>query len=256
MTQRIEWKIRSYTQALDTMALPVEALLPDGLADEIGVQKPPLLVTATIEQPMPRFRGWWVALAVAAAVVILVMPAMLVDSGSVDREVLTPSSTIPQASTTVTTAASDERNIVWNPVNGHLFEAVAVVSGITWGEASEAAAARTRDGSRGHLATFTSEDEYLFIVENLPEAFDSGPGYNPYWIGGFQPSGSEEPGGGWTWVTGEPFTYAPWGSVEPNNSTNGENCLHPHHDQSEAPRWNDQPCDDATVRGYLVEYEG
>lgn len=190
----------------------------------------------------------------------VIVPAWVLRPMTIDQEVGAPSTvtseqgTSPQP-TTVPPTAPGGPNVVMNPANGHLFEAVAAPAGITWEDARGVAASRTLDGIAGHLATFTSADEYLYIVEHLPHAFESGPDRNPYWIGGFQPNGSDEPAGGWTWVTGEPFIYAPWGSSEPNDSVSGENCLHPHHDPDKSPGWNDQPCDDATVRGYLVEYE-
>lgn len=46
-----------------------------------------------------------------------------------------------------------------------------------------------------------------------------------YWVGGFQQPGSIEPGAGWSWVTGEPFSYTYWGGGEPNNAAPGEHHL-------------------------------
>ena len=40
-------------------------------------------------------------------------------------------------------------------------------------------------------------------------------------LGGFQPEGSREPGGGWRWVTDEPFMFTNWSSINPNNSEFG-----------------------------------
>ena len=42
--------------------------------------------------------------------------------------------------------------------------------------------------------------------------WDQGP-----WLGGLQPPGSPEPGGGWRWVTGEAFSYSNWHPLQPNN---------------------------------------
>ena len=45
------------------------------------------------------------------------------------------------------------------------------------------------------------------------------------WIGGYQPSGSPEPAGNWTWVTGEPWTFSAWWPGEPNNSQGKDDAL-------------------------------
>jgi len=67
----------------------------------------------------------------------------------------------------------------------------------------------------GHLATITSEAENAFIYglasnnialwHSLPNGCVLGP-----WLGGTQPTGSSEPGGGWRWVTGETWSYTNW----------------------------------------------
>lgn len=72
----------------------------------------------------------------------------------------------------------------------------------------------------GHLATITTPDENQFIVDN----FD-GLGSGQAWIGLFQNTSSpdySEPGGGWEWVTQEPFNWNNWTPGEPNNSGKGE----------------------------------
>jgi hypothetical protein len=61
----------------------------------------------------------------------------------------------------------------------------------------------------GHLATITSAPENDFIHGIL--------GANQAWIGGMQTPGSCEPGCGWSWITGEPWTYSNWSPGEPNN---------------------------------------
>jgi hypothetical protein len=86
--------------------------------------------------------------------------------------------------------------------NGHYYEAVSVPNGITWDDANIAATA-----SGGHLVTITSEAENSFVynlVSNDKYWYKEpqwGHGVGP-WLGGYQPAGSYEPSGGWTWVTG------------------------------------------------------
>jgi formylglycine-generating enzyme required for sulfatase activity len=78
----------------------------------------------------------------------------------------------------------------------------------TWAEAKADAESRG-----GHLATITSEAEWLTIAFQLGDAATK-----QFWIGGYQPSGSPEPDGGWKWVTGESFSWTSWAVGEPNNS--------------------------------------
>jgi choice-of-anchor C domain-containing protein len=102
-------------------------------------------------------------------------------------------------------------NLIRNSENGHYYEYVA--NPLTWDAARADAESRQYQGMAGYLATITSAAEKQFIesafaVSTLP------------WLGGFQPSGSAEPDGGWQWVTGEPFDYTHWGAGEPNNDPN------------------------------------
>jgi hypothetical protein len=110
--------------------------------------------------------------------------------------------------------------------NGHFYEAVAAPGGITWSNANWSA---TNHG--GYLATITSssEDAFLFGLVGTDTGFwyrepQSGNWFGP-WLGGVQPTGSTEPGGGWKWVTGEPFSYQNWSPYQPNNSGGNENRL-------------------------------
>src|SRR5437016_412417 len=100
--------------------------------------------------------------------------------------------------------------VTW-PGNGHRYEAV-YAPGLTWQEAQAACQARG-----GYLATITSAAENTFVkglFENNT-SFWYVDGFNNAlgpWVGGVQAPGSSEPGGGWGWVTGEPFVYTDWSS--------------------------------------------
>lgn len=176
------------------------------------------------------------------------------------------------------TATTDER-----------YRAVVVPEGLTWEEASGRAEA---DG--GHLVTITSEEEnervHGLIADNPeiwvnvdvglvtdgeeePLQVSMGP-----WIGLHQPSGSSEPDGGWTWVTGEPVTYTNW-SRQPNSDDREPNDLGGVEDfghffgtglDTRSSGWNDAANDPAAdlpeagvtftgdvsnPRGYVVEFE-
>lgn len=56
-----------------------------------------------------------------------------------------------------------------------------------------------------------ARDGFLFAVEPRDDA-RNGP-----WIGLLQPAGSVEPGGGWTWDTGEAFAFTAWHAGQPDN---------------------------------------
>ncbi len=172
---------------------------------------------------------------------------------------------------------------------GERYRAVVVPEGLTWEEARLRA---EEDG--GHLVTITSAEEdalvHGLIAENpdlwtnvdaivtsdgeeRPIQVTLGP-----WIGLYQPSGSAEPDGGWTWVTGEPVEYSNWSmqpdvdQPEPNNMGGVEHFGHyfgPGLD-NRADGWNDMPNDPAadfaeagvefvggvgSPRGYVVEFE-
>jgi hypothetical protein len=138
--------------------------------------------------------------------------------------------------------------------NGHRYEAVQAVNGITWGDAFTQAQQRG-----GYLATIASPEENAFIYAAIGgnQAFwftnTENNGLGP-WIGGLQPVNSSEPAGGWTWVINEPFSYTNWALGEPNNLNGNENRIHFLGNQIPAANtWND--LNDATlVRGFIVEY--
>lgn len=173
---------------------------------------------------------------------------------------------------------------------GERYRAVVVPEGLTW----EAAKQRAEEDG-GHLVTITSAEEnemvYQLIAENAglwtnvditvtsedgeesPIQVTLGP-----WIGLYQPSGSNEPAGGWTWVTGEPVSYTNW-FVQPDGSQQEPNDMGgvEHFGQffgqglgQRASAWNDAPNDPAadfaeagvefmgeisSPRGYVVEFE-
>jgi hypothetical protein len=109
--------------------------------------------------------------------------------------------------------------------NGHWYQFLPVGSFVSWTAAQESAR-----GEGGHLATLASAGELGFI-ETLAQCVGC-PGWGPSWaIGGFQnhvAPGYAEPAGGWQWVTGEPWSYSPWASSEPNDSGGGEDFLYLH----------------------------
>jgi hypothetical protein len=76
--------------------------------------------------------------------------------------------------------------------NGNLYEYIPDAK--TWSDAKVAA-----ESLGGYLVSITSGEENSFLVSSFPAAVTGGA-----WLGGFQPTGSTEPAGGWSWVSGEP----------------------------------------------------
>ena len=134
--------------------------------------------------------------------------------------------------------------------NGHWYRAVLQPNGVTWAQAEPAARA-----AGGYLATITSAEENAFVfgLVNTPAFFFSGNGFGPA-LGGFQSAGSPKPGGGWQWVSGEPWAYANWLPGQPDGSSPGEDYLEFCSAVSgkPAPKWNDIP-GDQLLTGYVIE---
>jgi hypothetical protein len=119
---------------------------------------------------------------------------------------------------------------VWTPVqaspiqwttgtgaNFHWYDVVTATT-LDWSGANSAANSSSMlpyTGDPVHLVTITSAEENLFVSALLNSR---APGEKA-WIGLYQPQGSAEPAGGWTWVTGEAFVFNNWAIGEPNNYT-------------------------------------
>jgi hypothetical protein len=107
---------------------------------------------------------------------------------------------------------------VQDPVTGHWYQVALAVTAVTWDVARVAAESQTLNGYPGHLATITSAAENDFVLQTV---FPHSPWlYFPLWLGAYQEKGTSdylEPGGGWRWVTGEPWGYTAWLSGQPDN---------------------------------------
>jgi len=154
--------------------------------------------------------------------------------------------------------------------NGHTYRVVAKPNLISWDAASSEASL-----AGGYLATITSPAENAFVfslIDNAAFWTQSANDHGP-WIGGFQPPGSSEPSGGWTWVTepgasgAEPFSYANWEAGEPNNLTasvlgttyNQDRISFFHSGSGRASTWSDEynltgsPLNQWTI-SYVIEF--
>lgn len=138
--------------------------------------------------------------------------------------------------------------------NGHWFLAVHVPGGIDWNDARQRAIELG-----GDLATITSAAENTFVFQRIADPVFWRVVPNPTrifgpWLGGYQPAGSAEPLGGWTWVTGESWSWQNWAPNEPNNY-NGMQEDHLHFftgGTTPLARWNDLRSS-SLVPGFVVE---
>jgi hypothetical protein len=131
--------------------------------------------------------------------------------------------------------------------NGHWYQVKQASSAIAWSSARGLA-----EGLGGHLASLASQSENLWVYNTLASSpeFWNGP-QGPY-LGGFR-----NPSSGWQWVTGEPWSFAAWGSGSPSGGT--EACLHFGNGNvcwCPDPNWND--IDDLNpswpIRAFVVEW--
>ena len=90
-----------------------------------------------------------------------------------------------------------------NPANNHTYLLLAQDN---W-SGSEAEAVTLG----GHLVTINDADENQWVFDTFSQDRN-------LWIGLYQPAGSPEPDGGWTWISGEPVEYLNWDVPEPNDS--------------------------------------
>ena len=94
------------------------------------------------------------------------------------------------------------------------------------------------------MATITSAEEDSFVFSLITDdlwALNTWAGGNweGPWLGGYQVTNSPEPKGGWTWVTGEAWTYWNPNSASIDNiGPLNENCLEYIH---KVCAWNDLP---------------
>jgi len=174
------------------------------------------------------------------------------DSGAFERQEVPSSAPTPTPAPTATPTplptapATLGPGQVLNAANGHVYEVVS--ARLTWEQARAAAQGRLLGATRGHLASITSPGEQQFVAGLAAQA-----GQVEGWLGGVQPQGSAEPGGGFTWITGEPFSYAHWRQGEPNNAPNDRGSEDAILFTVDAT-WNDVPRL-LPIEHYFVEYD-
>ena len=115
----------------------------------------------------------------------------------------------------------------------------------TWDAAKTDAEAHSYNGESGYLATLTTAGEDSFIRSNFASYVSQfvGPWFGASWDGSGYGATT-----GWSWVTGEAFSYTGWNGGEPNH-LGGENAIH-----FSGGGWNDILKSRTDSIGYLVEY--
>lgn len=146
-------------------------------------------------------------------------------------------------SVSVSPAATELATVA--PEQGPRYAVVQAV--MTWDEA------RVYCESRGgHLATITSQQQMDTITALLEEN-----NLKTVWLGANNYTSS----GGYQWVSGEPFEFAPWGVGEPNNQNGQEHYLMMYYQEDQGWIWNDSVSNGAAVFdaqhcGFVCQWEG
>ncbi len=156
-------------------------------------------------------------------------------------------------------AARDARTFppeasVWSE-NGHGYAIYIEPAALTWSEARARA-----ESVGGHLVTLGSAEESAFVSSVFTPRLDaalSGNGVG-LWMGGWQalPDASIEPGGGWQWIDGTPWTFTAWRAEQPDDADGAEHYLDIYRLKG-IVGWNDDKIggNSEPLRSYIVEFE-
>lgn len=118
--------------------------------------------------------------------------------------------------------------------NGHTYKFFDTK--MTWNQAKE-----TCEKMGGHLATFTSQEEWMYIYKYICD------NEKQYWLGGNDADNEGE----WVWITGENWNYSDWCNNEPNNDYGGtENYLGTY---TSTYQWNDYR--ESEQLGFICEWD-
>lgn len=119
------------------------------------------------------------------------------------------------------------QKLSFHDFGGHIYGVASYYQNIDWSEAVS-----DISGSGWHLATLTTVAETEAVAGFLRNEF-----VGRAYIGLSQLASGTEPGQGWTWVTGEPFSFSNWAPGEPNDAFPGEDIA----ELYDTGTWNDIP---------------
>ncbi len=137
-------------------------------------------------------------------------------------------------------------NIVQNPANGHFYSLTPGYTGRF--SARFESGGWVHQGQRGYLATFSGQAEADWVRTTFAP--------DRVWFGrvqDIQDPGYSEPGGGWTWMTGEPVTYTQWNPGQPDNFGQ-PNWVAEFGELHADGGWDDVWVNDTNNNGYLTEW--
>lgn len=154
----------------------------------------------------------------------------------------------PKAEFTDDNGSAPRERIYLNAANGHYYAVMKNHPGRNFEEAAVQSCRMEHNKIRGYLATITSKQENDFIL-NL--TLLDGKVFT-YWLGAYQHDKNKEPGGGWEWMSREPWDFTNWAPSEPSNGGNKEDALELRPDGL----WNDRARDEVSANiGFIVEFD-
>jgi hypothetical protein len=107
-------------------------------------------------------------------------------------------------------------------------------------------------GLGGHLVTINDAAENIW----LNTTFSS----QTLWIGFYQPANTEEPAGGWQWISGEPVIYINWNENQPNELLPGDDYALmnsvPNETYGDIAQWDDGSWQDVPLSGWPGPHYG
>ena len=138
-------------------------------------------------------------------------------------------------------------NIVQNPANGHFYSLTPGYTGPVFPRVLNLGVGSIKD-SAATWRPFPAKPKRIGCAPPSPRI--------GFWFGrvqDIQDPGYSEPGGGWTWMTGEPVTYTQWNPGQPDNFGQ-PNWVAEFGELHADGGWDDVWVNDTNNNGYLTEW--
>jgi hypothetical protein len=104
----------------------------------------------------------------------------------------------------------------WMTWAGNGNEYLFIAGNVSWTDAQTEA-----HNQGGYLASITSADENTWVYNNVVPSGIRNQNNEQVWLGGYQKNESALPAAGWSWDSGEAWSYTAWAGSEPNDSGPG-----------------------------------